>query len=140
MDGFSEIIEINNPDSLEVYELPKYKKEPSGKTIISLSDYESKSRKGTKRLADSIGLLALSTFPYNGQLYHIVTDFKKTFLTKNVNGKFESIDTISNESLWTYNPEVFITSNKHYIMFFSNEMAEGYLDIADNRIKIVRQR
>ncbi|MBS1608712.1 MAG: hypothetical protein JSS70_08130 [Bacteroidetes bacterium] len=140
LSGFSDIIEIRNPDDMSVFELPKPRKK-KGKIIMRyVGDDEAKSTKGTKSLVDSIGVLTLATFPYRGQLFHVVTDFRKTYLTQVVDGKFVSIDTVSNESLWTYDPEVFITPDKHSIVFFDNEKVSGYLDIFENTIKVRRRK
>lgn len=138
--GFSEILEIPNPEAMSVFELPK-PREIRGDTIIRFDgDIETKSTKGTKTLVDTIGVLTLATFPFKNKLYHVVTDFEKTYLTEIIGNKFVSIDTISNESLRTYDPEVFITPNKHSIVFFDNEKASGYLDIFENTIKVVRRK
>ena len=140
LSGFSEILEIQNPDAMSVFELPKPRK-MKGDTIIRIvGDDEATSTKGTKSLVDSVDVLTLATFPFKHKLYHVVTDFKKTYLTEIIGNKFVSIDTISNESLWTYNPEVFITPDKHSIVFFDNEKASGYLDIFENTIKVVRRK
>lgn len=140
LSGFSEILEISNPDLMTVFELPKPRSK-KGKTIVRyVGDDESKSTNGTKQLVDSIGLLTLASFPYNGQLYHIVTDFKKTFLTKIENNRFVTIDTVSNKSIWTYDPEVFLKDNGHMIVLFKNQEVEGVLDIYENQITVRRNK
>jgi hypothetical protein len=140
LSGSSEILEIRNPNAMSVFELPKPRK-TKGDTIIEyVGDDEAKSSKGTKSVVDSIGVLTLATFLFHAKLYHVVTDFAKTYLTEIIGNKFISIDTISNESLWTYDPEVFVTIDKHSIIFFDNEKVSGYLDIFDNTIKVVRRK
>ncbi|WP_409415792.1 hypothetical protein [Flavobacterium sp. PS2] len=136
LDGFSEILEIKNPALLTVIKKTKRRKKKS-KIIIS---YESQSNKGTKQLLDSVGALTLASFPFKGQLYHIVTDYNNTFLAKIDNNKFVKIDTISDESIWSDNLEAFITIDKHLIIFFENRDVKGYFDIIDNHINIIRQR
>lgn len=140
LSGFSEILEISNPDSMTVYELPKPRKKKGKKILRYVGDDESKSTKGTKQLVDSIGVLTLASFPYNGHLYHIVTDFRKTFLATVENNKFVTIDTVSNESIWTYNPEAFKTEENHLLVFFDNNEAKGYLEIWNNQIMVVRKQ
>jgi hypothetical protein len=138
--GFSEVLEISNPDLMTVFELPKPRSK-KGKTIVRyVGDDEAKSTNGTKQLVDSIGVLTLATFPYKGQLYHIVTDFEKTFLTKIENNRFVTIDTVSEISIWTYNPEVFLKQDRHMIVFFKNQEAEGVLDIFENQITVRRKK
>ena len=140
MSGFSEILEISNPDLMTVFELPKPRSK-KGKTIVRyVGDDESKSTNGTKQLVDSNGVLTLASFPYNGQLYHIVTDFKKTFLTKIENNSFVTIDTISDKSIWTYNPEVFVKDDGHIIVLFKNQEVEGVLEIFGNQITVRRKK
>jgi len=140
LSGSSEIIEISNPEDMTVFELPKPRKK-KGKVIYRyVGDDETKSSKGIKSLVDSIGVQTLATFIFQGQLYHIITDFDKTYLTKIINRKFISIDTVSNESLWTYKPEVFVTNDNHSIVFFDNQKAAGYIEIFENNIKVVRQK
>ena len=139
LSGSSEILEICNPDLMSVFELPKPRRE-RGKIIRYVGDDESNSTKGTIQLVDSIGVLTLASFLYNEQLYHIVTDFKKTFLTKIENNKFVTIDTVSEKSLWTYNPAVFVAKSGHLLVWFENQEAEGYLDIFENQITVIRKR
>ena len=140
MCGSSKVLEISNPDSMTVLELPKQRAK-RGKIIVQNIGYdESKSTKGTIKLVDSIGVLTLASFPFNGQLYHIVTDFKKTFLTKIEENKFVTIDTVSEKTLWTYGPAVFVSDSGHFLVWFENEEAEGYLDIFENQITIVRKK
>ena len=138
LSGFSEVIEIDNPDSLSIFKLPVPRKKKGEIIMRYVGDDESKSTKGSKKLVDSIGLLILTSFPYDGQLFHIVTDFRKTFVAKIQNKKFVTINLLSNESIWTYNPEVIKTHNNHYIAFFNNEKVNGYLDIYDNEINLIR--
>ena len=97
LSGYSEIIEVDNPDSLSIFKLPKPRIK-EGKTIIRYAgDNESKSTKGFRQVMDSVGILTIATFPYNEQLYHIITDFRKTFVAKIEHSKFVTIDTISNK-------------------------------------------
>ncbi len=140
MRGSSEILEILNPDSLTVIEHPKPRNE-KGKSIIRyVGDSETKSTRGTKQLVDSYGIMTLASFPYNGQLYHIITDSQKTLLASIENNKFATIDIVSDISIWTYNPEVFVTIDKHYIVFFENQESNGYLDIFENQVTVVRDK
>jgi hypothetical protein len=138
--GSSEILEIADPKTLTVLKPSKPGKKKGQKNIGLIGDDESKSTTGTQKLVDSLGILIIATFPFQGQLYHIITDYEKTYLTEIVNGKFETIDTISNQRLSTYDPEVFKTADNHYIVFFENSYAKGYYDIFENNITIVRER
>ncbi|SFG87014.1 hypothetical protein [Pontibacter chinhatensis] len=138
LSGFTQVLEISNPDSLEIFELPK-PRQKKGKTIVRyVGDNQSKSKKGTIQLIDSVGVLTLASFPYQGDLFHIITDFKRTFVSKIENKRFVTIDTVSNEGIWTYNPEVIKTKNDQYIVFFNNKEVKGYLEIDDNLITLYR--
>lgn len=140
LSGSSEILEISNPDSMSIFELPKPREMNGNMIIRDVGDDESKFTKGTKSIIDSIGVLTLATFIFHSKLYHIVTDFEKTYLTEIVGKKYISINTISKESLSTSNPEVYITPEKHSIVFFDNDKTSGYLDIFENTIKVVRRK
>lgn len=140
MIGFSQVIEITNPDSMAVFKLPEPRQKKRKVKLYYIGDDESNSKKGTNLLVDSVGVLTIATFPFNDQLFHIVTDFQKTFITKIEHNKFVTLDTISNTSIWTYDPEVIRTVDGHYIVFFSNEEAKGYLDICGNKINLIRYK
>jgi len=140
MIGLSEILEISNPDLMTVFVLPKPTGKKGKRIVIYAGADESKSKNGTKQLVDSIGILTLASFPYNGQLYHVVTDFKKTFLTKIENNRLVTIDTISDKSIWTYNPEVFVKDDGHMIVLFKNQEVEGVLEIYGNQITVRRKK
>ena len=140
MSGFTEILQIDNPDSMEIFKLPE-QRESNGTKIARLKvETESHSTKGTKILADSTGILTIASFPYKGQIFHIITDFQKTFLSKIDNRKFVPIDTISNVSIWDYNQEVIKTSENHFMVFFNNDKTSGYLDIFENKIHLTRYK
>lgn len=140
MIGFSKIIEINNPDSMAVFKLPEPRQKKGKRTLYYVGDNESNSTKGTNTLVDSVRVMTIATFPFNEQLFHIVTDFHKTYISKIENNRFVTIDTISNTSIWTYNPEVIKTVDGHYIVFFTNQETNGYLDIYDNKIDLIRYK
>lgn len=140
MFGHSKVIEIAHPDSMEVFQQLPEPRRKNGQTIDRYRrEYASKATKGITSLVDSSGILILASFPYNGQLYHILTDFNKTVLAKIENKQFVTIDTVSEKSLWTYKPEVFVTAENHRIVLFDNPDVKGHLDIFENRITVVRK-
>ncbi len=135
--GSSRIIQILNPDLMEVFELPEPKEvSEDGTPVYYVTDFESHSYEGTTSLLDTVGILTLSSFKYEGELYHITTDFKSTFVSNIQKGKFAIIDTIANKSIWTYKPEVLILENGHLITFFTNDETKGYIDIWENKIDL----
>jgi hypothetical protein len=117
--GSSSVIEISDPEKIGV---------------------DSIYLRGIKIVVDSVGVTTLSSFPYKGELYHIVADYEKTYLAKVENNKFVTIDTVSKVSLRTYNPRVLVTENGHFITFFNHRDAKGYIDIFENQITIVRRK
>lgn len=123
-----------------MFELPRPRAKHGEYITRYVGDDKSKSTKGSKSLVDSVGILTLASFPYKGHLYHIVTDFRKTFLTKVENNRFVTIDLISNESIWTYAPEVLRTADNHFIVFFKNDKVNGYLDVVNNKINLIRSK
>ncbi len=134
--GFSQIIEVTNPELMEVFVLPEPTEQEDGTFVRYVGDDESKSVKGRSSLTDSTGILTISSFPFKNELYHIITDFKKTYISKILDGQFSVIDTVSDKSIWTYNPEVIITEDGHYITFFWNDESKGYIDIWNNKIEL----
>jgi len=138
MVGFSTVIEIVNPDSMAIFQLPEPRQIKRKMKIYYISDRESSSKKGTKILVDSVGAMVIASFPHNDQLFHIVTDFQKTYISKIENNTFVTVDTLSNSSLWTYDPELIRTDDGHSIVFFSNQEAKGYLDIYGNKMNLIR--
>ncbi|HWW38564.1 MULTISPECIES: hypothetical protein [unclassified Pedobacter] len=139
LSGSSEIIEIENPSSMSPFQLSKPRK-VKGKKIRYVGDDESKSVLGTRKLVDSIGVLTLASFLYKEELFHIITDFHKTFLAKIQNGKFVTMNKISDKSIWTYNPAVIKTVDDRNLVFFENEEVNGYLEIFGNEITLIRYK
>jgi hypothetical protein len=140
MSGFSSVLEIDKPDAMNIFKLPKPRKRKGNQLVRYVGDNESKSTQGVKVLLDSMGILTLCSFPYEGELFYIITDFQKTFIAKIAHRHFETIDTISNASIWTYDPSVIKTINNHYIFFFENTDTKGYLDIFENNVALYRYK
>ena len=135
--GFTKIIQIPNPDLMEVFKLPESKElNEDGTPIYYVNDLESQSTEGTISLIDTVGILTLSSFEYENELYHITTDFKSTYISNIQNEKFNVIDTVCSKSIWTYEPRVITTEKGHHITFFSNNDSKGLIDIWDNNIVV----
>lgn len=139
MFGHSEVVEISNPESLAIFKRPKPRRK-NGIRVYFIGDVESKSKKGTVTLVDTIGILTIASFPFNGQLFHIITNHEETFIARIENKRFMIIDTISNERIEPKNHKVLITVDGHYIVFFGHEKVNGYLDIYDNKINLIRYK
>lgn len=140
MVGFSQVLEIDNPELLTVLKLPKPRAVIGKRIIRAVGDDESRSIKGSKILLDTTKVAMLLSFPLHGQLYHLFTDYKKTYLGKLQGAKLVTIDTVSQQCLWTYGTDVIKTVDGHFIAFFKDEKAEGYLDVFGNSVNVIRYR
>lgn len=99
MMGFTQIIQIKDPKQLQLL-----KKRPAKKNA---GTYESRSTKGASILVDSIGVLALTSFIYQDESYHLISKgydlgggMPATYLSKIENGKFKSVKKLRNSMLW----------------------------------------
>ncbi|PWV56340.1 hypothetical protein [Chitinophaga sp. S165] len=134
MDGDCAILQIDHPDSMAVFVLPK-----SENGFIPFGQPGSSSYIGRKVLLDTGRVLILASFPYEGKLYHITTDGEKTYVSKLENKSLVNLDPISNEPLWTFNQDSFETIDDHYITFFRDrDGINGYLDMTGNKISVIR--
>jgi hypothetical protein len=167
---YSSVFEIENPDSMNIFQTPeqervisrwgwqkrRWQKWGFRKLYYAYhaGDHESKSRKGTNNIVDTIGVNILLSFPYKEQLYHIVSDGNKLYLSSLVNRKLSTIDTIydglqnfykyENENgtkiRISYSTKSFKTKDNHYVVLFVNSGLLGYLDIYNNKITISRYK
>ncbi|MBC9909929.1 hypothetical protein [Chitinophaga varians] len=132
LSGSSSVIQIDHPDSLQVYTRPVKGK----RGLISVRDAESASRKGCITLLEAGRIIILVSFPYKGRLYHITTDDAHTYVSKIEDGRFVHLDVVSDKSLSTFDGGVITTKDDHYIVFFHENIRKGYLDISGNRIEV----
>lgn len=132
MEGCSYILEIENPKALKLCKEKKSKKIK----FVSIANLESKSNQGTKMLANEFGKLALLSFQYNDEIYHIISDYKKTYICKAINGKFEIVQTLSDDPYYSYEPKIITRENNHYLVLFDDSKVKGYLEVSENHIKI----
>ncbi len=143
--GSAEVIEIENPDCMEKFRLPKTKKKKRKLESRYIGYDESKSRLGLKVLVDTIGAMILMTFPYEGQLFHIVSKSQSLYLCQIEKGRLVTRDTIyknldsfykrDSGILYSYNTYGFKAESNHYIVLFENSGLVGYLDIYENKIR-----
>lgn len=130
--GSCQVIEIANPELMEVYKTTPPRK-VKGKRVKYVGDDESKSTQGTIKLIDEYGKMILGSFLFNGQLFHVVMDRKETYIATIDDGKFKPIKVITNEDVFTYDRDI-IKINGHMMIPISG----GYLDIFENQIKILK--
>lgn len=140
MSGFSQVLEIDNPELLNTFKLPKPRAVVGKRIIRAVGDDESRSNKGSKILLDTTRVSILLSFSLNGQLYHVFTDYKKSYLGRIQSKKLVTIAIVSQESFWSYDTEVIKTVDGHFIAFFKNEKVDGYLDVFGNGLTITRYR
>ncbi len=136
MDGSSGIIEIENPKLMT-----KVITKKNDKTKIQyVGKQQSNSSIGTKNLFGTFGIEIVASFEFKGKLYHISTDYKKTYLSEITDKKIVNLDLILENSIWSYEPNQFKTKDNHVIVFFKNQITNGYLDIFENKIKIFKSK
>jgi hypothetical protein len=134
LSGSTGILQISQPDSMDIFQLPP-PRGTNGKTEFRyVGDTESKSRKGTTTLIQIGGMLALQSFEYNGQLFQVITDFKKTYVAKVENEKFIFLQLISERDLWVDDSNSVTTEDGHLLI----TIPDGYLDISGNKITILK--
>ncbi len=138
MIGFSNVVEISNPDSLERLAAPTTK----GKKLKPFEYHQKNTaaHAGVKSLVDSIGVLTMLSFVFQDQLFHIVKKYKNTYVTTIVKGRFVTVDTISSVSPWCYDPEPIRLSNKGWLLPFENEESEGFIEVVENKIRVIRYK
>lgn len=130
MSGYWNVMEIKNP-----YELIKFA--PREKKVISyVGDDESKSEKGTTTIIEKYNQLALLSFVYNDRLFHIFSDYKKTFIGEIINGDLISIQILSEEPFYSYDHKIIKREENHYLVLFEDSDTKGYLEILNNNIYI----
>lgn len=134
LSGFAQVLEIASPDSMKVFQTPPPRAKKGRREFRYVGDDQSKSTQGSKVLLDSSGILMLGSFPFEGELFHVVTDFKKTYVAKIENHKLLFVEFITAEQTWSYESEIVKTDDEHLII----AMKGGYLDIFDNQVRVLK--
>ncbi|NMM47747.1 hypothetical protein [Marinigracilibium pacificum] len=135
--GFSRIFKILEPSSMEKYILPEPELMDDGTLGYYIGDTESKSSLGRTTILDTTQILIISTFPYNKDLFYITTDFKNTWLSRVVNGRFEHLKKILDFEIISYEPMLVHSSNGSRLSVFYNESKRGLIKITGNNIDVV---
>jgi hypothetical protein len=148
MCGSSEVVEIEFPDSMDIFKMPPPREKKRKIEYRLVGDNESKSKKATSQLVDTACAMIHISFPYDGQLYHIVSDSKKLYLSQIRDNKLVTIDTVysgldnfykqGDRILYIYSTDGFRTRDNHYIVLYENSGLVGFLDIFENKIKLIR--
>lgn len=130
LSGHWNVMEIKSP-----YDLARFK--PREKKLINHVGYdESISKKGTYQLFEKYKQLALISFVYNNRLFHIISDYDKTFIGEIINGDCITIQLLSNEPLYSYDHRIIKRDENHYLVLFEGSKTTGYLEIINNYIFI----
>lgn len=140
MDGSTEILKIEDPTKLYELTADSLKNHCNWWTqFVTYEDHFAGMKKfeiGTQKIIDTIGVLTMTSFVFNNQLYHINTDFKKTFISKIQGDSLLLVDSIFNKPLWSYEPE-----NRKYgkmlLHSFSNRETTGFFAISNDTISII---
>lgn len=140
LSGSTEILKIDDPSKL--YELKAdslknfcnwyYKFVTAEDGYAGMKQFEI----GTQKLIEYTGIITLTSFIFNNQLYHISTDLEKTFLCKIQGDSLVITDSIFNKPLWSYEPE-----NQKYgemdLHSFNNRDVSGFITIRNDTISII---
>lgn len=135
--GFSEVILIDHPDSMPAIK-PELINGKRNLIVREPGNVKERTSAGIKQLAYTFNCILLASFPFEGQLYHITSDFEKAYVSKIENMRFVNIDTVCNESIRPWEPEVIQTADDHAVIFFKKGKSKGYLDIAGNKIRLMK--
>ncbi|WP_300687114.1 hypothetical protein [Chryseobacterium sp.] len=130
--GNSYVLEIKNPEIME----ETTKIHPYNPGIIT-REYEAHTSKGVRKLADSSGVLIMSSFVYNKKLYSILANNGKTKTTiSELNkNKFHTVQKIDPD-LFSYDPIINKESETHQRIYIQHPKP-AMLDIRNNKIKVV---
>lgn len=137
--GGSDVIEIENPELMSIFKMPEPRKIKDGVKHYFLGDTESKSFEGARLIWSEYGVLVLTSFQIDKNLFHIITKNGNTFLATTENNELKILNKISEERLWDYDPRTFIDDN-NIIVFFNNTKSSGFIEITGNQIKINRTK
>ena len=140
MSGSTEILKIVNPTKLYELNADSLKNGCNWyMQFVTLEDDYAEMKKfeiGTQKILDTIGVLTTTSFIFNNQLYHINTDFQKTFISKIQGDSLLLVDSIFNKPLWSYEPE----SKKYGTMdlySFNNREISGFFTISKDTVSII---
>ncbi|MFK7969260.1 MAG: hypothetical protein AB8F95_02785 [Bacteroidia bacterium] len=136
--GSCRVIEISNPDSMEIFKNPKPRNKRGKRKFFYVGDHESKSQVGTNMLADSFGVLIVASFVHDNQLMHIMSSYDHTYVCKVEANHFVMIDTICEGRLPIKRREILRTEDGAFVIPFDPKETKGFLEIRGSDIFIRR--
>ncbi|WP_199119434.1 hypothetical protein [Pedobacter sp. ASV28] len=137
--GFSTIVEIKDPDSMEVFVLPPARK-IKGKRVRYVGEAESGSTLGVVMLAESAQKVILGSFIDNGILYHLMRGYKEVYVATIKDKELTKVLQVLAENV---NPMhiPFKRENELFIPFVATDNnIKGYIKIVGNIITVVRPK
>lgn len=140
MNGSTEILKIEDPTKLYELTADSLKNHCNWwAQFVTYEDHFAGMKKfeiGTQKIIDTIGVLTMTSFVFNDQLYHINSDRNKTFISKIQGDTLLLIDSIFNKQLWSYEPEK-QKYGKMQLHSFNNRETSGFLTINGDTISII---
>jgi hypothetical protein len=137
--GTSEVIEIDDPDSLDIFRKPKPYKVKGKVKLYYLGDSESKSGKGTKKILDTVRAMIIGALPYQGKMLYVVAGGGATFLARLTDEGLIHTQLLARFNLWGYEPVVKMTADgKSYVMFCQNDHVAGLIIISGSIAIVLR--
>lgn len=134
MTGSCEVLEISRPDSMEVFQMPPPRKMKGKEPYWYVGDGESKSTRGTRKIIGRHRMLALGSFVWNDNLFHIINNRRQTFIAIIENEDFKKVKVITGDDVFTYDSEI-IKMEEHILL----RIAGGYLDVFKNKVVILKK-
>lgn len=130
--GHSYILEISNPESMELAE-----KIPLNLPDVINRQYKAKSNQGTKTLVDSSGVIIVASFVYNQKLYSVLSsnDGKQTTISELKDRKFQTVLKLP-EKLFYSEPIIAKKADNNLSLYFQNPKS-GILHIRDSKIELI---
>ncbi|MFT0155921.1 hypothetical protein [Tenacibaculum ascidiaceicola] len=137
MNGYSEIIIIDDPKKLEQHKKSSVRKDKKGYSLLSVRELESKSRIGVNVIWSKQGILTILSFLYKNTLYHIMDINDDIFITTIKNSKIVVVDKFSTNRIWSHHTLDKISDNHIFLYLRRNFQKDEYIEIKDNKIKLV---
>lgn len=126
MSGFCGLYEIDDPKELTKVDILDFKNYRNMKSVL-----------GAKPLINEIGSTILISFTHKDKLYHIVSDREQTYVAERENTELKTIQQLAEFRMYSYGSETCKTKENHYAALFQSNMNQGYIEIYENKIKII---
>lgn len=133
MMGFSEILRVNDPSKLLVYNRDHLK----NRQIIYSGEDQSHSKKGVETLVSTSRKLVFASFLYNDELFHIVSDYKETYIAQISGNEIVPVQSIIQRRF--YYPEIVVNYGGEGLLSVFHDSPRGsFMRVKGNSVKIFR--